>query len=114
MRIAIGIISLFLMLLIGLQSCALSFGGHDDATWEAGVGVLVALLFLVAGSFAFKLPKVSLIVFVVAAVIALLNGFSTKYYGDLRVWGFVSLALAALSYFASERKKRRTTDIPPV
>ena len=60
MRIATTIISLFLVLIIGLQSCAVAFGGtlSSDESLSAGgaIDMLVAFLFLIGGAFAIAFP----------------------------------------------------------
>jgi hypothetical protein len=67
MRIATMILGLILMVVVGLQSCAVSFGGAiggQQKVEEGGsVGILVALLFLVGSAFALAFPLVSLISF---------------------------------------------------
>lgn len=110
MKIATGIISIFLMFVIGLQSCAVSFGGaltsDKDISGAGSIGILVALLFLLAGAFAFKLPKVSMVIFCIAALFAFIAGASK--FTDMKVWGVVSLILGVMSYFAGRKKKAKT------
>ena len=110
MRIATAIIALALMLVIGFQSCAASFGAnlsHDQsASSAAGAGFVVAFLFLLGGAFAYGVPIVSVVAFVLAVPIALVAGFTSDF-RDLQVWGFVSIALAGMSFFAF-RARRRT------
>ncbi len=111
MRVATTILSLALMLVVGAQSCAVTVGGvvfQDEAvTTDATFGILVAFLFLVGGAFAFGLPIVSLIVFVVAGLLALLVG-TTSEFTDLAIWGVVSFVLAVLSFFGMREKRRRS------
>ncbi|WP_105381358.1 hypothetical protein [Neorhizobium alkalisoli] len=102
MKIAIGIISLFLGLLVLLQSCTVRTASHmlgDQATSDAGaVGILVGFLFFVGGAFSFGLPAVAMIVFAVAALL----GFAASAAGsfaDLTLWAFVALAFAVGSFF---------------
>jgi len=76
MRVAVAMLSLVLVLLVGLQSCAISFGaalGEDDNLAGAGaVGIiLIALLFLLGGAFAVGYPLVPLIALVVAGLFGL-------------------------------------------
>lgn len=110
MRIAVMVISLGLMLIIGVQSCAASFGGsmgHDQSmTNAAGMGFFVVFLFLIAAAFAISFPIVSLVTFLLAATVALAAGFSSNF-ADLAIWGFVALILAVMSYFGHREKKRR-------
>ncbi len=111
MRVATTILSLALMLLVGAQSCAATVGGVLDQDPglmnDAPIGFLVAFLFLVGGAFAFGLPLVSLIVFVVAGLLALLVG-TTSEFSDLAFWGVVSFVLAGLSFFGMREKRRRS------
>lgn len=103
MRIAVLIISLCLVAIIGLQSCAvLGLSGAavklsefapqaGDAqelqkTQEgAAVGVLVAFLFLLGGAFAIGAPTVSVVLFAVASLLGF--AFSGSF-PDLKVWGW--------------------------
>jgi hypothetical protein len=59
MRIATTILGLILMVIVGLQSCAVSFGGSigsQQRVEEGGsVRIFVALLFLVGSAFAFSI-----------------------------------------------------------
>jgi hypothetical protein len=109
MRIATMIISLILMLVVGGQSCAVSFGeaalGTKAAQQGGPIGLVMAFLFLVGGAFALAFPLVSLIAFFFAGVFGL-AGASTSF-GDLTIWGVVSLILAVLSYFGWREKRKR-------
>lgn len=108
-RIATTVVALVLMLVIGLQSCAVYAGGSvlkEDATAQGGaLGILLTLLFLVGGAFALGLPTVSLVVFVLAGLLGLLGGL-TSGFPDLTIWGVVALVLAVLSYFGRREKRR--------
>jgi hypothetical protein len=57
-------------------------------------------------SFALAFPLVSLIAFFFAGVFGLAGGASTSF-GDLTIWGVVSLILAVLSYFGWREKRKR-------
>ena len=109
-RIAVMIISLLLMFGVGLQSCAVSFGGAlgGDETMEQGgaVGILVALLFMVGGAFAIPFPVVSLISFLAAAFLGVAAGATTSF-SDLSIWGFVAFFLAVLSFLGVLEKTRK-------
>lgn len=108
MKIAVLIISLCLSLLIGLQSCAVTVGGSlssDEVTTQGGaVGIFVAFLYIIGAAFALKLPKVSMIVFSVAAFFGLVAAVSADF-DDMQIWGIVSLVLTAMSYFGSREKQ---------
>lgn len=110
MKIAVGIISLFLGLLVLLQSCAVATtaGLVDNAAigGAGAVGLLVGLLFFVGGAFAFALPLVAAIILFVAGLFAFIVSGE---FGDMGIWGGVALGLAALEALAwrSARKKQQ-------
>lgn len=110
MRIATMILGLILMVIVGLQSCAVSFGGsiagQQRAEEGGAVGILVALLFLIGSAFALVFPLVSLAAFLVAGLFALGAGATTPF-TDLTIWGWVSLVLAVLSFFGWREKRKR-------
>jgi len=110
MRIATMILSLILMLVIGAQSCAVSLGDaalNTKAAEQGGpIGLMMAFLFLVGGAFALAFPFVSVLAFFFAGVFGLAGGASTSF-GDLSIWGVVSLILAVLSYFGWREKRKR-------
>jgi len=112
MRIASGLISLFLGLIVLLQSCAVNVGGiafGEKSAQEGGsVGILVALLFVVAGAFAFQLPKVAMIITGIAGVLGIAAG-TTTVFKDMTVWGVLALVLTAITWFAARKPKE-----PPV
>lgn len=113
MKIATGIIGIILGMLVLLQSCAVAAGSgllNDQATGGAGmIGMFVGLLYFVAGAFAFGLPLVSAIVFVVSALFAFLAS-SQGDFNDLTIWGFISLVLAVMAFFSwRSAKKARVT-----
>ncbi len=111
MRLATMIIALFLVLIVGFQSCAAAVGGglmEEEATTRAGaVGLFVAFLFLIGGAFAIGAPLVSVVCFVLASTFGFAAGFGSDF-RDLRVWAFVALILATMSFFGHrERQTRR-------
>jgi hypothetical protein len=99
-RIATMIISLILMLVVGAQACAVSLGDaalQRKAAEQGGpIGLFMAFLFLIGGAFALAFPFVSLLAFFFAGIIGLAGGASTSF-GDLTVWGVLSLILAVPS-----------------
>lgn len=122
MRIAVLIISLCLVAVIGLQSCAvygltgatLKLGeivpqteGLDDASKtqeSAAIGVVVAFLFLLGRAFIMGAPTVSITLFSVAA---LLGFASSSAFPDLQVWGGIALALAVMSLLGRQEAARK-------
>jgi hypothetical protein len=109
MKIAVGIIGLIFMVLVLVQSCAVSFGAaifEEEGLLQGGaVGMLVGILFGVGGAFAFRLPKVSIGIFIVGAIFALVAGLTTEY-SDMIIYGVVSIILSILSFVAQRRAAR--------
>lgn len=109
MRIASGILSLLFGLFILLQSFVVGVGGavfkEESASQGGSVGILVGFLLIIAGAFAFKLPKVAMFISGAAGVLGVLVGLTTTF-KDMTVWGFVALALTVLNYFASRALKK--------
>lgn len=107
MKIAIGLIAILLALVIMLQSLTISVSGDltaDEAAAEAGaVGVLVGLFYFLGGAFAFGLPKVSMNIFGVAAVMGVATGSTTEF-TDLLLWGVVAAILSVMSFYANRVK----------
>lgn len=114
MRVATLIISLFLMVIVGLQSCTVAvLGGAtgDDTTAGAGAsGVLLAVCWLVAAAFVLPYPTVAMAVFLVAAVFGLIGTYGNAF-TDAYVWTAVSVVLAILSFFG-RREKRAKQAVP--
>lgn len=113
MRIATMILALLLMLMVGLQSCAVSFGGElgsDEGMAQGGaVGILVALLFMVGGAFALPFPLVSLISFSGAALFAVAAAATTPF-SDLSFWAIAALVLAGMSFFGILEKRKKAQE----
>jgi hypothetical protein len=120
MRIATLIISLFLMLILGIQSLAVAAGGSitsslsdssaeqkagEDLAAGGSIGILVALLWLVAAALVLSKPKASSWIFGVAGVFCLLGGSSG--FSDLYLWAFVSGAFALMSWRGISEKKSK-------
>ncbi|TPI28806.1 hypothetical protein FJW07_30770 [Mesorhizobium sp. B3-1-9] len=101
MKIAVGIIGILLGLVSMLQSCAVATGGsltsNHDLAGAGSVGLLVGLLFFIGGAFAFGLPLVSAIIFVVGSLFAFIAASS---FTDMKIWAFADLILAAMAFFA--------------
>jgi hypothetical protein len=106
MRIAIGIIGLIFMVLAFAQSCVVFIGGNifeEESLSQGGVvGILAGILLGVGGAFAFKLPKVSIVIFAVVTVLGLVAGLATGY-KDMIFYGIVAVILMILSIVAHKR-----------
>ncbi len=109
MRIAVLVISLCFALIVGLQSCAVYVGSSlakDQALSGGGaVGLLLAFLFLLGSAFAIGLPRISMTVFTLAALLGFGVGSTTKF-SDMLIWGTISLVLAIMSYFGSRELRK--------
>jgi hypothetical protein len=113
MRIAVLIIGLVLSVGLFIQSvlvAGLSDAANDEASQSAGaVGVLMALLWVVACGLVIPVPIASVVLFVLAG----LAGFAASgEFTDLAYWGGVSLVLAAFSFLGhrGKRKQQRKED----
>ncbi|ABB14636.1 hypothetical protein [Carboxydothermus hydrogenoformans] len=112
MRIASGIISLIIGILVFLQSCTVSFGDalfSGKTTGSSGdLGMFVAFLLFIGGAFAFALPKVAMIFSAAAALFAFING-ATSDFSDMKVWGVIALILAVMEFFGARKPKNVNT-----
>ncbi|RQD74205.1 MAG: hypothetical protein D5R97_08175 [Candidatus Syntrophonatronum acetioxidans] len=105
MRIAIMVICLGLFLVVGFQGCIAMTGGvalaEEGAEMAGSMGILLSLLFLVAGGFALKKPMVTAIVLVIGGILALFTG--GEHYGDLPIWGGIAIILGVVSFISYKR-----------
>ncbi len=115
MRIAVGIIALALTIPVFLQSCGVGFGGAmaEDADLGAGAGAgyLVAFALLFGGAFAFRLPRLGVVLLALAGGLALI-GYASTPYTDLVIWGVIAWILAGLlvvGVIAERRRSRRAS-----
>src|SRR5690606_37587131 len=111
MRVTVLILGLLLGVVMFLQTMlvyGLSNAVDDTNSASAGaVGVLMALMWLVACAFVMPLPMVSVIVFAIAG----LFGFAASgEFPDLGIWGGISLVLAVLSFFGWRGKRKDTRE----
>jgi hypothetical protein len=113
MKIASGIISLVFGAIILLQSVLVGVGGtvigEEAASQGGSVGIVVALLFIIGGAFAFGLPKVAMIFSIIACIFGIAVG-STTTFKDMTIWGVLALIIAVMEYFAGRKKK---SELPP-
>jgi hypothetical protein len=110
MRIATLVVTLFLMLAVGLQSCTLyglsAIAGQQETGGGAAVGLLIAFLYLLGAAFVMGLPLISIICFTVAGLLGLAVGATTKF-SDMTIWGIVSFVLALMSFLGRRELRRR-------
>jgi hypothetical protein len=123
MRLATLIIALVLMLVLGVQSCAVAVGGSiaeelstaasekeeaSDLAGAGALGVLAALLWLVAAALVIAKPKASMWIFIAAALLCLLGGASG--FSDLFVWAAASGVFALMSWRGTLEKRREVDE----
>ncbi len=107
MRIAVLIISIFVIFIIGFQSCAVgileSFEGSE--TMEGSAGLAMVIFFIIGAAFSIGIPIVSMISFLLASFI----GYSVdvNVYGDLEVWRVVAIILAIMSFLGHRELKKK-------
>ena len=108
MRIAVLIIGLILMVALFFQSLTinvLSDAANTEDTETAGaVGVFMALIWLVSLALVIPKPRISVILFALAAVIGA-AGWAD--FPDLKFWSGVSVVLAVMSYFGYRGKMKQ-------
>lgn len=112
MRIAVLILGLLLGLLMFLQTIlvyGLSDAINDEASAQASaIGVVMALLWLVACAFVLPFPLVSVVAFAIAG----LFGFAASgEFPDLAIWGSVSVVLAVMSIFGWRGKRKQDREV---
>jgi hypothetical protein len=109
MKIASGIISLLFAVIIFFQSSVAYLGGSvfdEESTAQGGsVGILVALMYIIGGAFAFKLPKVAMVFSIIAGILGIAVGTTTPY-KDMTVWGVIALILAVMEFFAGRKPQK--------
>jgi 4-amino-4-deoxy-L-arabinose transferase-like glycosyltransferase len=116
MRIAVMIILIALVVFVGFQSCALGFVGtvseNETMSDNGSSGIFIALLFVFAAAFAIKFPIVSMIIFVIIALIAFPIA-KDGIYKDMYVWSWLSIILAVMSFFGNGelKKKKRQKEL---
>ena len=111
MKIAVGIIAIFLSIIALMQSftiTGLSGLVEDKSMQEAGsFGVLTAFLLFFGGVFSFGLPKVAQVLFVLAFLVSLP---AREAFPDMVIWGAVAVVLAFLLRFVAKKKVTATTE----
>ena len=118
MRIAVLILGLILMIPMAMQSLAAyslaSLAGDENLIAVSFLGLVVALLWLIGAAIVLPAPRASAVVFGLAMAIAYLISGT---YGDMLIWGTISLALMIMSYLGHRQKARedrRRADIDAV
>jgi hypothetical protein len=117
MRIAVLVLGLILAFGLFMQSLLLAAAESIDDALNAreneatggSVGVLVALVYLVASALVIAKPRFSMWAFASGAVIAIIGSASTAF-ADLMVWGIVGVVLALLSWRGSIEKRAKDAE----
>jgi hypothetical protein len=108
MRIAVLIIGLVLSVGLFWQSIlitGLSDIANDEQSQGAGaIGVLMAIIWLVACGFVLPKPRISMVLFGIAALLGV-AGWSD--FSDLQVWSGISVVLALFSYLGYRGKMKQ-------
>ena len=123
MRLATLIISLVLMAIAGLQSCAIAIGGGvaedlstaakdkkeaEDLAGAGAMGVLAALMWLVAAGLVMSRPRASMWIFGVAAGFWLIAG--TAGFTDGFIWMAASIVFALMSRRGIREKQEKVDE----
>jgi len=110
-RLATLVISLILMLIAGIQSCAVAAGVSiaedlstaakdkqeaEELAGAGGAGVIAALMWLVAAGLVMTKPRASMWIFGVASLLWLIAGAAG--FSDGFIWMVASLIFAAMSW----------------
>ncbi|MET0372646.1 MAG: hypothetical protein ABW128_00145 [Rhizorhabdus sp.] len=115
MRVAVMIIALCLTMILGVQSCAITAGGAllgDEGTSGAGsMGLLLALIYVVGAAFSWGFPRFAGTLFLAGGVLALLAS-ANSLYGDLAIWGSVSIGLAVMAFLGAREVRRPMPPMP--
>lgn len=117
LRIAALILGLILSFGLFVQSALLAtVESIDDALNDrknestgGAVGILVALIMLIAAALVMAKPRFSMWTFAVGAVVALLGGAFGDF-SDLIIWGIASLVLALLAWRGSIEKREKDAE----
>lgn len=120
MRLATLIISLVLVVISGVQSCAVAVGGSiaqdlstaasdkqkaEDLAGAGGLGVFAALLWVVGAGFVMAKPKVSLWVFGIASLLWV--GAGAAGFTDAYFWMVASIIFAVMSWRGMKEKRKK-------
>jgi len=111
MKIAAAVVSLVLGAVILFQSCAVTGLGAivDPESTTGAIGMAVGVVLMIGGAFAFKLPKVAMVISVIAGLLSLIENADFK---DMRIWAVVCFGIAAMEFFAARKPKTpATTDL---
>lgn len=110
-RLVIGIVSIVLFLLVGMQSCAAGLGNalQENGEVSGSAGFMLALCMLVAGIIGIatrkggKGPIVAGAFYLVGGLLGIANAGS---YSDLKIWAVISFIFAVVFILGGLIKKK--------
>jgi uncharacterized membrane protein YjfL (UPF0719 family) len=73
--------------------------------------MLVGILLLIGGAFSFQLPKVSVVICIIAALFAGIEAMND--FPDMKIWAVICLIIAVMNFFGARKPKEPTTKDPP-
>ena len=97
LKLAIIIISLFLTVVIGIQSVS-AFIDAKIPKINGILGILIAILYLSGGALTYNRLKISMMIFVFAGLLALING-TTSNLSEMNVYGILAFIFAILNFY---------------
>ncbi|MCI5640593.1 MAG: hypothetical protein MR316_06410 [Lachnospiraceae bacterium] len=116
-RLTIGIVSIVLFLLIALQSCAVGVGNalEENGSTSGSSGILCAFVYLVGGILGIVMRNAKGIAGLVVTSVFYLLGFLISLadradFGDLAIWGGLSLILAVFYIVCAIKTKQRNKE----
>lgn len=108
MRIAVLVIGLMLSVGLFIQSAlvnGLSKAAGNNANVSSGaVGVMMALMWIIACALVIPVPRVAMVLFLLAAIVGFAAAAGSSY-SDLYFWVVMSALLALFSYFGFRGKR---------
>ncbi len=124
MRVATMVIALVLMLVVFVQSCAVSVGGSigedEDMAGGGGLGILLAISWAVGAGLVLGKPKAAIWAFGIGGMFGLI-GATAGAFPDLWIWTVVSVIFGLMSWRGIKEPKtpklrhdtEQTLSLPP-
>ena len=107
--IVVGIIAFFQSIAAAFVSDVVGLLGEtesaEDLSSAAGGGMIASLITIVAAGLVLKFPRAGLILFTLAAAIAIPTG-ATSEFSDLTVWGSLMIVCAVFAFFGQPAPRR--------
>lgn len=119
MKIAVFVISILVIIVMLLQSCAV-FGlssvsdslegttDPSDTTSGGAMGIAAALAAFVGMAFVLAMQRVALIAYLLGAIFAFMGG--ALGFSDMTMWGVVLLILAAMTWYARRQEQKSAAE----